>query len=161
MALALALVLRASALPPAAVLVARPATSPGCRTIVSEKNDTGEWNAHIFVIGGQYSKAFDFFRLMKNVSYRIDNNNIIDNMDKQIVPREEGYGYGIVIKAWNPFYVHGSGVAFLIAGFGTLGTAAASYYFREHYESLGRQFKKHCLYRAGNRLTGAAMAGMG
>jgi hypothetical protein len=49
-----------------------------------------------------------------------------------------------VIKASNPLYVHGGGVAFLIAGYGTLGTAAASYYFREHYQSLGRQFKKDC-----------------
>jgi hypothetical protein len=81
---------------------------------------------------------------MNHVAYRIDDNNIIDNTDGRIVPREEGYGYGIVIKASNPLHVHGNGVAFLIAGYGPLGIAAASYYVREHYQSLGRQFKRDC-----------------
>lgn len=81
---------------------------------------------------------------MKRVAYRIDDHNIVDNSDGQPVPREKGYGYGVVIKALNPLYVRGNGVAFLIAGYGTLGTAAASYYFREHYQSLGRQFKSDC-----------------
>jgi hypothetical protein len=112
--------------------------------IVREADDIGEWNAHLFVIGAQYPKATDFFRLMKGVAHRIDDNNIIENVNDQIVPREEGYAYGIVIKAANPLYVPGGGVAFLVAGYGTLRTAAASYYFREHYRALGPQFKRDC-----------------
>jgi hypothetical protein len=112
--------------------------------IVRMSEDVGEWNAHIFVIGAQSQKSFDFYRLMKNVVYRVDVDNIIDNRDEQQVPREDEYGYGIVMKASNPFYSDGDGVAFLIGGYGALGTAAASYYFREHYQSLGSEFGTDC-----------------
>jgi hypothetical protein len=112
--------------------------------IVREADDAGEWNSHLVVLGAQYQKANDFFRLMTNVTYSIDNVDIIDHVTNQTVLREEGYGYGIIIKARNPLYSHGEGLAFLIAGYGTLGTIAASYYFREHYRSLGRQFRGDC-----------------
>jgi hypothetical protein len=112
--------------------------------IVREADDAGEWNSHLIVIGAQYPKASNFFKLMTDVTYSIDDANIIDNVTKRAVPREDGYGYGIIIKSRNPLYARGGGVAFLIAGYGTLGTVAASYYFREHYQSLGRQFRSDC-----------------
>ena len=106
--------------------------------------DVGEWNAHIFVIGAQSQKSFDFYRLMKNVAYRVDADNIVDNRDGRLVTREDEFGYGIVIRASNPFYSEGEGVAFLIGGYGTFGTVAASYYFREQYQSLGSEFGTDC-----------------
>jgi hypothetical protein len=112
--------------------------------IMRMSDDVGEWNAHIFVIGAQSQKSFDFYRLMKNVMYRVDVDNVVDNRDERLISREEGYGYGIVMKASNPFYSDGDGIAFLIGGYGALGTAAASYYFREHYQSLGSEFGTDC-----------------
>lgn len=59
--------------------------------------------------------------------------------------REDGYGYGIILKARNPHKMRGApGVGFLIGGFGTLGTAAAAYYFREHLRDLGKEFGSRC-----------------
>lgn len=112
--------------------------------IVRMSDDVGEWSAHMFVIGAQARKSYDFYQEMKNVAFRIDDENIIDNRENKIVPREAGYGYGVILKASNPFYSDGNGVAFLIGGYGALGTAAASYYFREHFLSLGREFGKSC-----------------
>ena len=81
-------------------------------SIVRMSQDTGQWNSHVIVI---------------------------DNRGGQIL-REDGFGYGIILKARNPFKTEGDGIGFLVGGFGTLGTVAASYFFREHFKDLGKQF---------------------
>jgi hypothetical protein len=112
--------------------------------IVRMSQDVGQWNCHVVVLGAQAGKPEDFFRLMNNVTYRVDGDEIWNNQTNQRVEREDGFGYGIILKALNPFKTDGPGVAFLIGGYGTLGTAAAGYYFREHFEQLGRDFGKDC-----------------
>lgn len=112
--------------------------------IIRMSEDKGEWNGHIIVIGGQSQKSLDFYALLEQVFYRMDNTNIYDARTNEIIPRENGYGYGVVLKARNSQKTGKSGVAFLIGGFGTLGTEAASYYLREHLNDLGKDFRRHC-----------------
>ena len=73
------------------------------------------------------------------MAYQLDSDNIIDDRDGRLIPRDEGYGYGIVLKASNPFYFKGDSVAFLIGGDGALGTALASYYFRGRYQRIRKR----------------------
>jgi hypothetical protein len=108
--------------------------------IVRMSQDIGKWNCHVIVLGAQANKAFDFYRLMENVAYRMDSDNIYNNLSGEIVRREAGFGYGIVLKASNPYKTSGQGIAILIGGYGVLGTAAAAYYFREHFRDLGNEF---------------------
>ena len=60
--------------------------------------------------------------------------------------RKEGFGYGIILKALNPFKTPGPrGIGILIGGFGVLGTAAAAaYYFKENFRELGKEFGMDC-----------------
>jgi len=112
-------------------------------SIVKISQDTGQWNSHVIVIGGQGVKSFEFYRNFENVMYSMGDSQILDKNGKSI-PREDGYGYGIILKARNPFKTEGDGVGFLIGGFGTLGTVVASHYFREHFKDLGKQFGSKC-----------------
>ena len=113
--------------------------------IVRMSEDTGIWNANIVVIGGQSQKSFDFYARLRNVSYRMDGQNIIDSQTGRPIPRDNDYGYGIILKARNPHSTHGGdGVGLLVGGFGTLGTAAAGYYLAQHVEDIGRQFGRKC-----------------
>ena len=65
--------------------------------------------------------------------------NPLDQESGNSIPRDTGYGYGVILKCRNPLKMSGRpGVAFLVSGFGTLGTGAAAYYLRENYRSLGR-----------------------
>ncbi|MCR4277884.1 MAG: hypothetical protein NUV80_01760 [Candidatus Berkelbacteria bacterium] len=105
--------------------------------IVRMSEDEGEWNANIIVLGAQAQKCFDFYEQMEEVAYKMDGSEIY-NYRGRIIPRETGYGYGIILKARNPF--NSAGTAFLIGGFGTLGTISAAYYFKENFEKLGREF---------------------
>lgn len=103
--------------------------------------DFGEWNTNIIIIGAHASKSKEFFNIMDNVTYRIDAENIIDNISNEKIKREDGFGYGIIVKAKNPYKIgKKNGIGFLIGGFGTLGTEAATYYFRENYIKLGSEF---------------------
>jgi len=108
-------------------------------SIVRLSQDTGQWNSHVIVIGGQSRKSFDFYDNFEYVKYSMDANEIYDNRGGPIL-REDGFGYGIILKARNPFKTEGDGIGFLVGGFGTLGTVAASYFFREHFKDLGKQF---------------------
>lgn len=109
--------------------------------IVRMSEDPGQWDSHVVVIGAQAAKSFDLYRHMKNVAFRVDGQNIIDQTTDELVQQEKGYGYGIILKATNPFKKRGrEGVAFLIGGFGAPGTAAAGHYLRENFRSLGRTF---------------------
>ncbi|GAG23046.1 unnamed protein product, partial [marine sediment metagenome] len=113
--------------------------------IIRMSQDVGEWNSHVFVLGAQAKKSFDFYRHMNNVAYQMDNKEIYDVGTGKIIPREHGFGYGIILKVENPFKATGKkGVGFLIGGFGVLGTSAAAYYFREHFVQLGKEFGKDC-----------------
>jgi len=104
----------------------------------------GEWNSHVILLGAQSQKHFDFYRLMRNVAYRMDSENIYNTQSGAIVSREDGFGYGIILNAENPFKAGKPGVAFLLGGFGVLGTLAAVYYFKEHFRDLGKEFGRDC-----------------
>lgn len=113
--------------------------------IVHRSQDFGEWNCNIIVVGGQSPKAYDFYNNMEQVAFRMNAKDIIDQKSGSSIPRANGYGYGIILKSRNPLKMSGSpGVAFLVGGFGTLGTGAAAYYLRENYKKLGREFRKDC-----------------
>ncbi len=114
--------------------------------IVHMSQDIGEWNCHVIVLGAQANKCYDFYRLMENVAFRMDNENIYDAVSGEIMERKEGFGYGIILKALNPFKTPGPrGIGILIGGFGVLGTAAAAaYYFKENFRELGKEFGMDC-----------------
>jgi len=114
--------------------------------VIRMSQDTaGEWNSHVFVIGGQSNKSYDFYRSMENVAYRMDDQNMYDAATDQRIRVEQGFGYGIILKALNPFKTGGKrGIGFLIAGFGAFGTKVATYYFREHFLQLGKEFGRDC-----------------
>lgn len=109
--------------------------------IVKMSQDKGEWNANIVVMGAQAQKSFDFYQHMQNVAYSMDEHNI-HNQKGEIVKREDGFGYGLILKARNPY--NNNNFAFLIGGYGVLGTLAAAYYFRTNYQELGKLFGKKC-----------------
>jgi len=112
--------------------------------VVRMSQDTGDWNCNVIILGAQAQKCFDFYKNMRNVAYRADAENIYDNTTGEIVEREDGYGYGIILKALNRFKTEGTqGIGILIGGFGVLGTAAASYYFKENFGRLGKQFNRN------------------
>ncbi len=105
----------------------------------------GEWNSNVILLGAQAQKHFDFYKYMKNVAFKMDNKNIYSTKTNEIIIREEGFGYGIILKSENPFKTGPKkGIAFLIGGFGVLGTVAAAYYFREHFNQLGKEFGSDC-----------------
>lgn len=112
--------------------------------IVRMSKDTGIWNTHIVVIGGQSQKSFDFYARLQHVFYKMDSQNIIESQTGQPILKDPNYGYGIILKVRNPYKNEGEGIGLLVGGFGTLGTAAAGYYLREHAEELGRQFGTKC-----------------
>jgi hypothetical protein len=113
--------------------------------VVRMSQDIGIWNTNLIIIGAQAQKNCDFYDNLRSVTYKIDANNIIDMQTGQFIKRENGYGYGIIIKARNQFNITGSsGVGFVIGGFGTLGTKAAAYYFSQHLTELGKQFGSRC-----------------
>lgn len=114
--------------------------------VVPLSHDHGEWNSHIIVFGAQTNKSFEFYRNMQHVAYRMDNADIYDNESGEIIERENGYGYGIILKSINPFANHElkKGIAILIGGFGVLGTEAAAYYFQKNFRLLGKEFGKKC-----------------
>ncbi len=113
--------------------------------VIRMSQDTGIWDTNIIIIGAQAQKNFDFYDNLRGVMYKVDANNIIDIQTRQCIKKENGYGYGIILKARNQFKTAGSsGVGFVIGGFGTLGTKAAAYYFSQHLTELGKQFGSRC-----------------
>lgn len=107
--------------------------------IIEMSKNTGLWDSNIIVLGAQAQKCFDFYKNMKKVAYYMDP-KLRDGDTHQLVPKEEGYGYGIILKTLNPYTQNGIGL--LIGGYGVLGTEAASYYFRKHCKDLGKKFGK-------------------
>jgi hypothetical protein len=113
--------------------------------ITAQSDDPGLRERNIIVLGAQAQKSYDFYTRMQGVAYEMDANEIRERATQTPVAKETGYGYGIILKARNP-HLRGakSGTALLIGGFGTLGTAAAGYYFRDHLPDLGRKFGREC-----------------
>ncbi|MCX6008539.1 MAG: hypothetical protein NTW48_00585 [Chloroflexi bacterium] len=112
-------------------------------TITKFSEDEGNRNCHLVVIGGQDLNAQDFYAQMEGVYYRMDTQEIYDVQNGRKINREPGYGYGLILKARNPFVVGSKeGVGLLLGGFGVLGTMAAAHYLRTHVQGLGAQFGK-------------------
>jgi hypothetical protein len=109
-----------------------------------QSENRNEWDANIVCIGAQFAQADLIFNECENVFYKIDNTNIIDVTKGQNIVMENDYRYGIIIKVKNLHKLKNPGVAFLIGGFGTMGTEAAGYYFRTHFKELGKKFGKKC-----------------
>lgn len=109
--------------------------------LVRRSEDEGERNCHIIVVGGQDQNAWHFYQAMREVFYQMDERDIFDAVSNRPLHMETNYGYGLILKATNPFKVTGShGVAILIGGFGVLGTLAAAYYLRTRIGELARTF---------------------
>lgn len=105
--------------------------------VIEMSKDQGLWEGDLVVLGAQAQKCFDFYKQMKCVAYYMDP-ELRDGASRALVKKEPGFGYGIILKCQNP---HTSGgVAFLIGGYGVLGTEAAGYYFKKHCADLGRLF---------------------
>jgi hypothetical protein len=113
--------------------------------VVRMSQDTGIWDTNLIIIGAQAQKNFGFYTQLESVMYKMDASDIVDMRTGQCIKREQGYGYGIILKAKNQFKTKGSsGVGFVIGGFGTLGTKAAAYYFSGHLAELGKKFGSKC-----------------
>ena len=99
------------------------------------------WDTDMIVLGAQAMKCMDFYEVMNNVAYSMDEQHIYDKESGEIIPREEPekYGYGIILKAKNPQMTKG-GIGILLGGYGVLGTQAAIYYFIHNIASLGKEF---------------------
>lgn len=99
------------------------------------------WDSNMIVLGAQAMKCMDFYELMENVAYSVDENHIYDKQSGQIIPRDEPekYGYGIILKAKNS-QVDEGGIGILLGGYGVLGTQAAIYYFINNLAKLGKEF---------------------
>lgn len=108
--------------------------------VVEMGKDPGIWNRSLIILGAQTQKCFDFYQKMQEVAFRVSSTDIIRTSDRYRINRFSGYGYGIVLKCKNPFVKGNKGVSFLIGGFGVLGTEAATYYFANHLEELGKGF---------------------
>lgn len=110
--------------------------------IVEMGKDPGIWNKDLLIIGAQTQKCFDFYQKMDEVAFRVTQTDIIKQSTGRKITRQNGYGYGVIIKCKNPFVTDHKGIGILIGGFGVLGTEAATYYFSKHVADLGKQFGK-------------------
>ena len=99
------------------------------------------WDTDMIILGAQAMKCMDFYEVLENVAYSMDEQQIYDKETGEIIPREEPekYGYGLILKAKNPQMDKG-GVGILLGGYGVLGTQAAIYYFIKNIANLGREF---------------------
>jgi len=107
--------------------------------IIEMSKDPGLWDSDLIVLGAQAQKCFDFYQRMRQVAYSIDT-ELRDASTGNVIPRQPGYGYGIILKAQNPYASNSVGL--LIGGYGVLGTETASYYFRRYCAELGQRFGK-------------------
>src|SRR5581483_89667 len=113
--------------------------------LVEMSKDAGKWNASIVVLGAQTERCFQFYEQMTGVAFSMtrDGKDIVDEttVPPSVVPRVGPYGYGIILKTRNRHRTQGGpGTAFLIGGFGVLGTEAAGYFFRTRINELARLF---------------------
>ena len=111
--------------------------------VVRRSEDDGNRDCHLVVVGGQDQNARHFYADMQDVYYRMDDAGLYKApTGTKLAPDPTGqYGYGVILKARNPYKVIGRpGSALLVGGFGVLGTLAASHYLRTHLRDLGVLF---------------------
>ncbi|OGM27035.1 hypothetical protein A3E13_03000 [Candidatus Woesebacteria bacterium RIFCSPHIGHO2_12_FULL_40_20] len=99
------------------------------------------WDTDMIILGAQAMKCMDFYEVMEDVAYSMDEQHIYNKESGEIIPREEPekYGYGLILKAKNP-QMSKRGIGILLGGFGVLGTQAAIYYFIKNIANLGKEF---------------------
>ncbi|MDO8498535.1 MAG: hypothetical protein Q7S44_02010 [bacterium] len=109
--------------------------------IIEMSDGFNHWDTNMIVLGGQAMKSMDFYKVMDNVAYSMDENNIYNNENGEIIPRDSKgeYGYGIILKSKNP-QMGNNGIGILLGGYGTLGTKAAIYYLCNNISKLGKEF---------------------
>lgn len=110
--------------------------------IVEMSSGHADWQGNIIILGAQSGKSLGFYGIMEKVGYRMDEKEIYDYNSNKVIVRENGYGYGLIIKANNKNTSEKNTPCFLLGGFGTLGTEAAIYYFCNHFKELEKKFKK-------------------
>ena len=104
-----------------------------------------DWQGNILVLGAQAMKCREFYRTMDEVGYGVDEERIYNvETSETIVAPDQEYGYGVIIKARNNNSSSHAAPAFLLGGFGTLGTEAAIHYFSSHIADLGKEFGNDC-----------------
>lgn len=98
------------------------------------------WDSNMIVLGAQAMKCMDFYEVMEDVAYSMDEHHIYNKSTGEIISREEQekYGYGLILKAKNPNVKEGVGI--LLGGYGVLGTQASIYYFIRNLADLGKEF---------------------
>jgi len=108
--------------------------------IVEMSEGYDDWESNMMVLGAQAVKCREFYKVMNKVAYGVDDNSIFNIETKKPIKMESGYGYGIIIKASNPYVKSGNGQGILLGGFGVLGTKASVYYFIRNIHKLGKKF---------------------
>lgn len=106
--------------------------------VVEMSEGYDQWNTDMIILGAQAIKCRDFYVVMDEVGYKVDDYNIYDHSTNEKIPRDSEYGYGLIIKAKNPQKSNG-GIGILLGGYGTLGTEAV-HYFVNNIASLGKEF---------------------
>lgn len=99
------------------------------------------WDSNMIVLGAQAMKCMDFYEVMEDVAYSMDENHIYNKESGEIIPRDEPekYGYGLILKTKNP-QMDKPGIGILLGGYGVLGTEAAIHYFISNLAKLGKEF---------------------
>ncbi|MCL4415705.1 MAG: hypothetical protein M1365_03240 [Actinobacteria bacterium] len=108
--------------------------------IVEMSRGYGEWDSNMIVLGAQAVKCREFYEIMQNVAFGVNDNSIFNYSTKNKIEIDDKHGYGIILKARNP--QNHNKPAFLLGGLGTLGTSAAVYYFINNVALLGKEFGK-------------------
>jgi len=100
------------------------------------------WDENFIILGAQAMKCREYYNIMDKVGYYMDEQAILDKDTQKPISMEKGYGYGLVIKAEKGALRTKKHTGILLGGFGTLGTAAAIYYFVNSVHKLGKEFGK-------------------
>ncbi|MFA5962368.1 MAG: hypothetical protein WC848_06845 [Parcubacteria group bacterium] len=119
--------------------------------LIEKMSNQREWDENVIILGAQADSSLKFYEIMKNVGYGMNAQEIYDKDSGEIIQREDGYGYGIILKAKNPHIQDECDFSYLIGGFGVLGTEAASLYFVKNLKEISEIFGKKyfgCIVRA-------------
>lgn len=110
--------------------------------IVELSKGYNEWTNNMIVLGAQAVKSREFYEVMNNVGYGVNDDNIYDFITKKPIEMDlQTFGYGIILKAQNP--QNNNYPAFLLGGYGVLGTEAAVFYFCNNIALLGKEFGRN------------------
>ena len=109
--------------------------------IVEMSEGYNSWDCNLIVLGAQSGKSGEFYNIMENVGYKMDGHNIYESETERVIKREDGYGYGLILKTKNNQLAENQkGIGILLGGFGVLGTEAAIHYFCNNIGILGKEF---------------------